>query len=348
MRRRTVVRFAEYIWIDGAGKLRSKTKVLGNTEEPPKWSFDGSSTEQAATEVSDCLLVPVFECRDPIRGGLRDLLVLCEVLDFEENPDKQNFRARTRTLEEEHKSQGLLFGLEQEYTLFKGARPLGVDGSIMPTQGPYYCGIGADEVVGRDIVERHMKACLDAGLKLAGVNAEVMPGQWEFQIGPLRPLKVGDHVWIARYLLYRIAEEHGVTVKLHPKPIEELNGAGLHTNFSTKAMRAVVGGMAHCAEAARRLGSAVVDRTIIEEGETYKTYRYPTEYGRGYEARLTGEHETCSHEEFKYGVGDRSGSVRIPSHVAKNGKGYIEDRRPCANANPYAIVNYIIKVVCDG
>ncbi len=338
------MRFAEYIWIDGDGKLRSKTKVLEDSESPPKWSFDGSSTGQASTESSDCLLLPVLNSYDPIRG-LSNRLIFCEVLDFKGNPDKQNLRAKTYKYGRLHRDKDAWFGLEQEYTLFKGARPLGVDGSIMPTQGPYYCGIGADEVTGRAIVEAHMLACLRAGIKLAGVNAEVMPGQWEFQIGPLGPTAIGDQLWMARYLLYRIAEEHGVTVKLHPKPIEELNGAGLHSNFSTKAMRED-GGMEHCIEAACRLGSAVVDKTIIEEGKVYKTERYPAEYGKGYQARLTGEHETCSYEEFKYGIGDRSGSIRIPTHVAQDGKGYIEDRRPCANANPYAIVNYILETVC--
>lgn len=341
------MRFAEYIWIDGNGKLRSKTKVLGDAEKAPAWSFDGSSTEQATTKSSDCLLAPVLECHDPLRGG-NSVLVLCEVMGFDGVPDKQNFRARTRELEEEHENQKPLFGLEQEYTFFKGARPLGVEGSIMPTQGPYYCGVGADEVTGREIVEEHMKACVAAGLKLSGVNAEVMPGQWEFQIGPLRPLEVGDHVWLARYLLYRIAERHDVTVSLHSKPVKTLNGAGMHTNFSTLAMREKEGGIVQCLEAAIRLGLDVVDEEVdmIQPRRIYATSRYPDEYGVDYEARLTGEHETCRHDEFKYAVGDRSGSIRVPTHVANNGCGYIEDRRPCANANPYAVVNYILETVC--
>jgi glutamine synthetase len=194
-----------------------------------------------------------------------------------------------------------------------------------------------------------MRACLTAGLKLAGVNAEVMPGQWEYQIGPLGPLDVCDQVWMSRYILQRIAESHGITVSYHPKPIKELNGAGLHTNFSTKSMR-VDGGMARCAEAAILLGLDVIEkvgaRDLLRAGEIYDTIKYPNEYGIDYQARLTGEHETCSHKQFKYAIGDRSGSIRIPTPVAKKGSGYIEDRRPCANANPYGIVNYILGTTC--
>lgn len=68
-------------------------------------------------------------------------------------------------------------------------------------QGPYYCGVGADKAIGRDIVDAHYKACIYAGIGISGVNGEVMPGQWEFQVGPVEGISAGDQVWVARYLL---------------------------------------------------------------------------------------------------------------------------------------------------
>ena len=66
------------------------------------------------------------------------------------------------------------------------------------------------------MVEAHLEACLDAGLGISGINAEVMPGQWEFQVGPLSPLDVSDQLWVARWLLYR--DRGGLRRVRHPRP----------------------------------------------------------------------------------------------------------------------------------
>jgi glutamine synthetase len=221
---------AEYIWIDGTeptAKLRSKTKIMTDGGELPIWGFDGSSTNQAPGSASDCVLKPVFSCPDPVRGG-NDILVLCEVLLTDMTPHKTNTRAALRAVSEKYAAQEPWFGIEQEYTFFEGSRPLGFPPKGFPApQGGYYCGVGADEIFGRPIVEKHMQACLDAGLLFSGINAEVMPGQWEFQIGPGSPLDVSDHLWIARWLLYRVAEDFGVSATLDPKPVHgDWNGAG--------------------------------------------------------------------------------------------------------------------------
>ena len=233
---------AEYIWIDGTEPtplLRSKTKILADGKAPDIWGFDGSSTNQAEGASSDCVLQPVCVVPDPIRGGDHKL-VLCEVLHTDMTPHSTNTRAPARAVYEKYKDQDPWFGIEQEYTLFKGARPLGFpeSGGYPGPQGPYYCGAGADDIYGRPMVEAHMDACLEAGLLLSGINAEVMPGQWEFQIGPGNPLDVSDHLWIARWLLHRIGEDYGISATLDPKPARgDWNGAGAHTNFSTTAMR---------------------------------------------------------------------------------------------------------------
>lgn len=341
--------FAEYIWVDGTEptpRLRSKTKVLDYPSSMerasgdgdlklPEWGFDGSSTGQASGDSSDCILKPVCSVPDPTR---RDgVLALCEVFNADGSPGKNNHRAHLRRVTTEFDKYEPWFGIEQEYTFFKGRSPLGwPEGGYPAPQGPFYCGVGADEVFGRKIVEEHMSACTAAGLKLSGVNAEVMPGQWEFQIGAADPLTVSDHLLLARYILYRIAEKHGVTVKLDPKPVDgDWNGAGAHTNFSTKKMRSEPSGRDECTVACVRLGAS-----FEEKG-------FPSVYGHGFEKRLTGAHETCSYKEFKFGVADRTASVRIPLHVDKNGKGYIEDRRPCANIDPYQVCAYLIETVCE-
>jgi glutamine synthetase len=324
---------ANYIWLDGqqpTAKMRGKTRVMPMGEEPPIWGFDGSSTEQAVGHASDCVLKPVFVCPDPVRGG-EDKLVMCEVFNTDMTPHSSNTRAKLRAIAEQTEEHEAWFGIEQEYTLFEGARPLGWPKNGFPApQGGYYCGVGADEVFGREIVEDHLDACIGAGLAIGGINAEVMPAQWEFQIGPIGALDVSDHLWIARWLLYRLAEEYGVSATLHPKPVlGDWNGAGAHTNFSTKSMRE---GWEPIIAACEAL--AVRPEYHIEN------------YGDGIPLRLTGDHETCSYKDFKYGVSDRGASVRIPWMVDQDKKGYIEDRRPNANCDPYVVTRVILESVC--
>ncbi len=338
------VYMAEYIWIDGyvpTPKLRSKTKIVPVGQEPPIWAFDGSSTNQATGANSDCVLKPSFICPDPLRpvDGIRrnngkspHKLVLCEVVLPDMTPHKSNMRAACEETAKRYASHEPWFGMEQEYTFFKGARPLAFPENGFPApQGGYYCGVGADEVYGREIVEKHMQACLDAGIQIAGINAEVMPGQWEFQIGPIPPLDMGDQLWLARWLLYPVAEDFGVNATLYPKPVRgDWNGAGCHTNFSTKEMRESYDYVIKAAEALKE-----------------KHDLHIANYGFGIEERLTGLHETCSYKQFKYGVSDRGASVRIPWQVAKEGKGYIEDRRPNANVDPYVATRLITDTVCS-
>jgi len=330
---------AEYIWIDGTRptpKLRSKTKIIEAGATLPLWGFDGSSTNQAEGHASDCVLRPVFDCPDPVRGG-DNRLVLCEVLTTDMDPHPSNARAGCAAAAEQFADQDMWFGLEQEYTLFEGIKPLGwPDNGFPAPQGGYYCGVGADEVFGRDVVEDHMNACLHAGLSIAGINAEVMPAQWEFQIGPIAAPAVADQLWIARWLLYRIAENHrtasgrGVSATLNPKPVDgDWNGAGCHTNFSTKSMRASFDA---CVAAAEALGK----RHML----------HIENYGDGIRRRLTGRHETARFDQYHFGVSDRGASVRIPWQVKVDGKGYIEDRRPNANVEPYTLTRLILESVC--
>ena len=330
---------AEYIWIAGhkpTAKLRSKTKIfegpVKSLDDIPMWGFDGSSTMQAEGSDSDCMLKPVYYLPDPIRGG-DDILVMNEVRKPDGSIHASNTRARLVEIAEKHKDEDAWFGIEQEYTFFKGRSPLGwPNGGYPAPQGPFYCGVGADEVFGRDIVEDHMDICLQAGIQISGINAEVMPGQWEFQVGSLGPLEVSDQLWIARWILYRIAENYGVNATLHPKPVKgDWNGAGAHANFSTKPMREN-GGLKIIESACEKLGRKHEEHIAV--------------YGAHNEERLTGLHETCALHEFRYGVSDRGASIRIPMDTANNGKGYLEDRRPSANMDPYQVCAALIETTC--
>jgi glutamine synthetase len=329
---------AEYIWIDGTkptAKLRSKAKVMDDGAEPPIWGFDGSSTNQAPGERSDVVLSPVLVVSDPIRGGDHKL-VMCETMLIDMTPHPTNTRAGLAAAADKYKAMEFWFGLEQEYTFFEGIKPLGwPDNGFPAPQGGYYCGVGSDEIFGRPIVNDHLQACIDAGLHISGINAEVMPGQWEFQIGPIGAPTIGDEMWLARWMLYRIAEDYkgdsgiSVSATLNPKPVKgDWNGAGCHTNFSTKEMRS---GYDACVAAAEALGT--------------KHDLHIKNYGAGIEQRLTGAHETARYDKFSYGVSNRAASVRIPWQVERDKKGYIEDRRPNANCDPYVVAKLIIETV---
>ncbi|HUP44616.1 MAG TPA: glutamine synthetase GlnII [Thermoanaerobaculia bacterium] len=330
---------AEYIWIDGqkpTAKLRSKTKILDHPvktlADVPEWGYDGSSTFQASGHFSDLLLRPVKSVPDPLHRE-NDILVLCEVLNPDQSVHWSNTRAHLRQVAEKYKAHDPWFGIEQEYTLFEGNKPLGwPDRGFPAPQGGYYCGVGVDEVFGREVVEAHADACVRAGLHIVGTNAEVMPAQWEFQIGPVGPLDMGDELWLARWLLYRIGEEFGVSATLYPKPVKgDWNGAGAHTNFSTKAMRED-GGLKVIEAAMKKLEKRHDDHIKV--------------YGAHNEERLTGQHETAPIHSFRYGVSDRGASVRIPMLTQEHGKGYFEDRRPAANMDPYEVCAVLVETVC--
>lgn len=341
---------ATYIWLDGkkpTQRCRCKTRILYlNSSEAtlndfPQWGFDGSSTYQAEGHNSDLLLEPVCFIRDPLVPEQHHYLILCEVLNEDGQPHSSNTRARLRSALAKTANTGAWIGFEQEYTLFKKQHPLGwPEGGYPAPQGPFYCGVGANEVFGRPLVMQHTQACLDSGIMLFGTNAEVMPGQWEFQIGyrnfpneTADPVTVSDHLWLARWLLYRLGENYGISVKLDPKPISgDWNGAGMHTNFSTALTRDP------------KKGRAALEQAIEQLSKTH--HKHIKHYGAGLAERLTGQHETAPMDAFSHGISHRGCSIRIPRQVDTQGYGYFEDRRPGANADPYTVARLLIESVC--
>jgi glutamine synthetase len=328
----------EYVWLDGyqpEPSLRSKVKIDNNAV---KWSFDGSSTQQAEGGKSDCILNPVSQyfMLDRIRpdatrviggGDMSATYVMCEVLDAENNPHPSNTRNAVKDI-----SENWWFGFEQEYFMYKDGRPLGWPEDGEPReQGDYYCGVGEDNVVGREIVDRHTEACMNAEIGITGTNAEVALGQWEFQVLG-KGVKAGDDLWMARYILIKIAEKHGVSINLAPKPVKgDWNGTGMHTNFSNNEMRS------HGTE-------DMMNKMCEALGKAHKLAI--KEYGSDNDQRLTGLHETQSIDEFSYGVSDRGASIRIPIYTVQNDwNGYLEDRRPAGNADPYRIIRHIVNTL---
>ena len=324
----------EYIWLDGyepTQSLRSKTMVRsdfsGKLEDCPMWVFDGSSTEQAEGGSSDCLLKPVAIITDPDRNN--GYLVMTEVLNPDGSPHVSNGRA---TIDDD--DADFWFGFEQEYFLWDTDTDLPpgfTRGGFPGPQGPYYCSVGASNTFGRDFVEEHLDICLEAGLNVEGINAEVATVQWEFQIFAKGAHDAGDQIWLARYLLERTGEKYGYAINYHPKPLGDTdwNGSGMHANFSNAAMR--------------DLGYEAVFTKICENFGRH-IERHMSVYGAYNDQRLTGKHETQSIDQFSYGVSDRGASIRIPvSTVVDGWKGRLEDRRTASNADPYKVAAAIIK-----
>lgn len=326
----------EYIWLDGTqptATLRSKTKVIKvedasvtpTVESLPLWSFDGSSTNQAEGRSSDCVLKPVRIVADPER--VNGFLVVCEVL----LPNGDLHPTNTRGGWED--DSDLWIGFEQEYVLMKDGKPLGFpkDGFPAP-QGPYYCGVGTGRVKGREIVEEHLDICLEAGLFIDGINAEVLLGQWEYQVFAKGGKRACDDLILARYLLERVCEQYDVVVELHPKPIRgNWNGSGMHTNFSNTRLR-------------EQGGKEYFEALMAQFAKFHE--EHIAVYGAHNELRLTGLHETQSIDKFSWGLSDRGSSIRVPVAVAQNNfTGYIEDRRPASNGDPYQIVERILKTI---
>jgi glutamine synthetase len=327
----------EYIWLDGytpTPNLRSKTTIRSfaafpTLEELPTWGFDGSSTQQAEGRSSDCMLKPVAIYKDATRKN--GALVMCEVMMPDcVTPHPSNARA---TIPDDPDAW---FGFEQEYFLMRDGRPLGFPGgSGFPSpQGPYYTGVGYQNVGGiaREIVEKHLDLCLEAGINHEGINAEVAKGQWEFQIFGKGSRSAADQVWVARYLLMRLCEQYQVDVEWHCKPIRgDWNGSGMHCNFSTKFMREK-GGKAYFEALMKAFEDARAEHIAV--------------YGPDNHMRLTGHHETQSIDKFSYGVADRGASIRVPHSFVNNGyRGYLEDRRPNSQGDPYQIAGRILKTI---
>jgi len=329
----------EYVWIDGKSNLRSKIRVVdisvNNINDIPMWNYDGSSTYQAEGADSEIVLKPCALFTNNINN--KNKLVLCETYFPNGKPCPTNHRYNAaknfnKALEEEP-----WYGLEQEYFICGvDKEPFGFkwrDSQTEVTQGRYYCSAGTLNAFGRELAENHLQMCIDYGINISGINAEVAPGQWEFQIGPCIGIEQGDHMWMARYMLCKLSEKHDFVIDFSPKPLPgEWNGSGCHANFSTKNMREGT---------TEKTGLEYIDEAIIKLSKKHKEHMEV--YGTDNHLRMTGECETSSYDVFSDGVANRGASVRRGHDTIKNKRGYFEDRRPSSNCDPYLVTSKLFE-----
>ena len=291
----------EYIWVDGNGGMRSKTRVISN-EFPPYWNYDGSSTNQATTENSEVLIKPVFTCPDPFRQG--GILVLCDTWIDEYTPHPTNTRVDANLFFDLHRDSKPQLGFEQEFF---------VDGLGGPLKN-HYCHIEGGNLK----MEQTLQYCLKAKLSITGMNSEVSSNQWEFQVCDFG-INACDQLWMLRYIL----KKSFYAVNFHPKPHSNQNGSGCHVNFSTEQIRKGDYNL-----------KTIMDKFKESSEEDLKSY------GKFNEMRLTGTHETSDPNNFTWGKGDRTASIRIND-------GYFEDRRPSSNMDPYVVAPIILSKVVE-
>jgi len=347
---------AEYIWIDGVGNVRSKSRTINvaySEEDRQKgrdimkelltvklyedWNYYGRSTGQSTSSDSEVLLKPVSVSLDPFRKA-PNVLVLCETFYADGTTVKTNTRTAAKKIFDQYSDSEPWYGLEQEFFIMKptddgskSIKPIGVNIDEAQPQGQYYCSVGGQNAFGRKVANEAFHLALEAGLTCSGMNAEVAPGQWEIQIGPCVGIDAADQLMFLRYILNRVSETHNVQINYDPKPLTgNWNGTGGHTNFSTKQMRED-GGYALILEAIEKLKEKHSEHMEV--------------YGGGNEARMSGIHETSDFHHFSSGVGDRGASVRIPRDTEAAGKGYFEDRRPAGNMDPYLVTSKILETV---
>ena len=335
----------EYIWIDAYDNIRSKTKIIEkinfDLNKLPIWNFDGSSTGQAEGKDSDILIKPCYTCLNPFVDYIESYLVMCDCWNKDHTQHITNNRVNLVNIISQCNTFEPIFGIEQEYIIFSREK---IQDKLLPykwqshnepgygPQGPYYCGVGGGVSFGREISQLHLQMCLKAGLNICGTNGEVMASQWEYQIGPIEPVELSDQMWISRYILNRISEKFDVIISFHPKPYKgDWNGSGGHTNFSTKIMREP-GGIEEIKLACEKL--------------SHKHQSHMQVYGKSNGERMSGMYETSSMDKFTWAISNRGCSVRIPLNVVADGCGYLEDRRPGANLDPYLVCAKICETIC--
>ena len=324
----------EYIWVGGNGELRSKVKytndMMGHEDDyfaPPEWNYDGSSTNQAKGNNSEVILRPVKKYKNPYNPTSKyDSFILCDTWVYDDNnnnkiPHSTNTRVCAEALFKNSNEDKPLFGIEHEFFVFDGDKPLGFKEGF---QGQYYCSVGCNNAFGREFLNRVADLCKGIEINITGYNFEVAPGQMEIQLCA-EGIDAGDDSLMVKYILAREGEKYGYTINWEAKPLEGYwNSSGCHVNFSTKNTRCE-GGYQIILDYMKKLESNHKDHIDV--------------YGEDNKLRLTGKHETSDINTFSFGVADRGSSIRIPRSTVVNERGYFEDRRPSSSADMYLVTS---------
>lgn len=347
---------AEYIWLDYSNQYRSKTKIFNISSETdeetskylmlstyPDWNYDGSSAGDIPHNEDDnteCLLYPIALYDNPFHTSndkTKYMLVLCNnsyILKDKEygiHDIMFNYFCDIKSkLEEEQ----YMFGFEQEFFMIdiKTGLPLGINNFNEVIQGDYYCGNGYYNVRGRDFLLDTQEKLINAGINITGFNYEVAPGQAEFQVCDY-DMEALFQLLMLRFILIRNGETYDIHISFNNiiHDGDNINNTGCHINISNFKMRQNNG-----IETINKKINELKDKTPTNANEFNEIF------GEDNTERLCGKLETSNWNEFSWGIGTRHTSIRIPTQVFKDKKGYFEDRRPGGNVDPFNYIYYLL------
>jgi glutamine synthetase len=345
----------EYLWLDAKHHTRSKMRTLYlshdeaadiSLDDPasalrviPRWEFDGGATGQATAGGRECVLEPVHAIRHPF--PLRPLsiptwLVMCELRIGSGRIHPTDTRAMTRHSFENSaviRDQRALFSAEQEFFFFDKATKAPHGWTIKSTlpRDEYYCGVNRSLKVEREIINELYEKCLACDIPICEASQEVSPAQWKYRIGPAPAPLIGDLLYFAKFILFRLCERHDLYPAFNPKPIKgDWNGSGCHFTISTRHTRHSVKDPADSSRFS--CGSARIREITDKMSDNHEDFMRST--GSKNIERLTGTHNTSNFRTFSIGINTKSASVAIDS----SGRG-LEDRRPGANVDYYTILS---------
>ncbi|GAX81512.1 hypothetical protein CEUSTIGMA_g8940.t1 [Chlamydomonas eustigma] len=340
----------EYVWLGSSGSdLRSKSRVFdtrpSSVDDVPMIAVDGGSYDQHP-EGQEVFLKPRKLFRDPFRAG-DHLLVLCDSFKTNVNsslrnqnssctlePSNSNSRAPCEETLNQASAHLPIFAAEQEYCILASSTvpsstPAWPYAHLPDPCKPYMSVPGLSEAnklktyaSGRHLAERHLQACLHAGIKITETSQRTSPAArlWSYKLGPLLGVDLADQLWMSRFILLRLSEEEGLSVSFDPTAV---GGAGARCNmkYSTSETRNPGGGLSCIQLHLELLESAHLLHLLA--------------YSKGcVSSRSLG---------FEVGVGgSKEPTLVVPSKTLILKAGHYVDQRPPSNVDPYLAIMVLV------